>query len=103
MKTKNLLTVTLLLTVFMMVSSCGFSQKNTKEIKIQTSAQCGMCKERIEGAFVYEAGVKKTTLDLQTKILTVVYNPSKTDEHKIRKSINNLGYETSGLLQEERR
>jgi periplasmic mercuric ion binding protein len=93
MKTKNVIIVTLMLTVFMMVSSCGFSQKNTKEIKIQTSAVCGMCKERIEGAFAYETDVKKTTLDLQSKVLTVVYNPSKTDENKIRQIINNLGYD----------
>jgi mercuric ion binding protein len=93
MKTKNLMTVTLMMTVLMMVSACGFSQKNTKEIKIQTSAQCGMCKDRIEGAFAYETGVKKTNLDLQTKILTVVYNPAKTDENKIRKILNDLGYD----------
>jgi periplasmic mercuric ion binding protein len=93
MKTKNLLNVALMITILMMVSACGFSQKNTKEIKIQTSAQCGMCKEKIEGAFAYETGVKKTNLDLQTKILTVVYNPAKTDENKIRKIINNLGYD----------
>jgi periplasmic mercuric ion binding protein len=93
MKTKNLLTVTLMITVLLMLSACGFSQKNTKEIKIQTSAVCAMCKDRIEGAFAYETGVKKTDLDLQTKILTVVYNPAKTDENKIRKIINDLGYD----------
>ena len=93
MKTKNVVTTTFIVAIFMMISACGFSQKNTKEIKIQTSAQCGMCKDRIEGAFAYEAGVKKTNLDLQTKVLTVVYNPEKTDENKIRKILNNLGYD----------
>ena len=93
MKTKNVVSTTLIMVVLMMVSACGFSQKNTKEIKIATSAVCGMCKDRIEGAFAYESGVKKTTLDLQTKVLTVVYNPSKTDENKIRQILNNLGYD----------
>jgi cation transport ATPase len=93
MKTKNAISLTLMVTVLVLISACGFSQKNTKEIKIQTSAVCGMCKDRIEGAFAYETGVKKSTLDLQTKVLTVVYNPAKTDENKIRQIINNLGYD----------
>ncbi|MEI6124820.1 MAG: cation transporter [Bacteroidota bacterium] len=93
MKTKETLSFTLLLISLMMFSACGYSQKNTKEIKIMTSAQCGICKDRIEGAFAYENGVKKSTLDLTTKVLTVVYNPAKIDETKIRLIINNLGYD----------
>lgn len=93
MKTKRVIPAMLMLTILVMVSSCGFSQKNTKEIKIQTSAQCGMCKDRIEGAFAYEPGVKKSNLDLNNKVLTVVYNPAKTDENKLRLALNNLGYD----------
>jgi cation transport ATPase len=81
------------ITVFMLAASATFAQKSTKEIKISTSAQCGMCKDRIEGAFAYESGVKKSTLDVQTKVLTVVYNPAKTDDKKIRKVLNDLGYD----------
>lgn len=93
MKTKNAVLTTLIVALCMMVSTRGFAQKEKVEIKIQTSAQCSMCKDRIEGAFAYETGIKKATLDLTTKILTVVYNPNKTDDKKIRLILNNLGYD----------
>ena len=38
------------------------------EVKIKTSAQCDMCKERIEETLAFEKGVKKAELDLETKI-----------------------------------
>ncbi len=93
MKTKRTVLTTLFMSVLLMISACGYSQKNTTEIKIVTSAICGQCKDRIEGAFAYETGIKSAKLDLTTKILTVVYHPDKTDDKKIRTILNNLGYD----------
>lgn len=96
MKTKNLMLSMLVLALVMLVSNTGFSQNSTsknKEIKIMTSAQCGMCKTRIENGLVYEAGIKNVSLDLESKILTVNYNPNKTNEAQIRTLVNNLGYD----------
>lgn len=89
----------LTLAVFMLTSATGYAQdKDGKgEIKIQTSAVCGMCKDRIEEGLAYEAGIKSADLDLSTKIVTVVFNPSKTDESKIKLAISNMGYDAGDM------
>ena len=62
-------------------------------IKIKTSSQCYDCKERIEEALAFEKGVKSSTLDLETKIVTVSYKAGKTTPDKIRKAISKVGYD----------
>lgn len=70
----------------------AFSQ-NTEILKIKTSAQCGMCKTRIENSIIYERGVKDVSLDMDTKVLTVVIRKSRTNIKKIKTAINTLGYD----------
>lgn len=80
--------------LFLMIFGVGFAQKAKNEtIKIQTSGQCGMCKERIEKALAYEKGVKSAVYDDSTAIVTVVYNPAKTSPEKIRLAITKLGHD----------
>lgn len=98
MKAKNVMITTLVLAVFLLVSNVSFSQnvkKNEKEIKITTSAVCGMCKTRVEEGLAFEKGVKDVVLDLDTKVLTVVYNTKKTNEEQILTIINNMGYDAN--------
>ncbi|MBW6459899.1 MAG: heavy-metal-associated domain-containing protein [Bacteroidales bacterium] len=66
-------------------------------MQIKTSAVCGMCKERIEGNIAYEKGVKKVDLDDETKIVTIGYNPRRTDPDKLRKAISKLGYDADDV------
>lgn len=73
-------------------TKCADAQK-TAEVKIKTSAQCGMCKERIEKAMSYEAGIVSSNLDLETKEVTVVYKPTKTTPDKIRIALTKIGYQ----------
>ena len=63
------------------------------ELKVKTSSVCKMCKSTIEEALSYEKGVKKSDLDVKTKIVTVTYNPKKTTPEKIRLAISNAGYD----------
>jgi len=68
-----------------------------KEIKIQTSAICGMCEERIESNMAYEKGVKSVELDDKTKIVTITYKTAKTDPKKLREAISKLGYDADDV------
>ncbi|HEU4716876.1 MAG TPA: heavy metal-associated domain-containing protein [Bacteroidia bacterium] len=70
---------------------------NSSIVKIKTSAECDMCKKRIEQEVSKMKGVKKATLDLDTKILTVEYNPKKTSPDKIRKAISDIGYDADDV------
>ena len=76
-------------------ASC--QDKKNVEIKIKTSAVCGMCKDRIEQGLAYEKGVKDASLDIETKIATVKYNPNKTNPDDIRKAISKLGYDADTI------
>lgn len=71
--------------------------KKTDTLEVQTSAICGMCKERIEHDLAFEKGVKGVDLDSKTKIVTVVYKPGKTDPDKIRKAISEIGYDADDV------
>jgi copper chaperone CopZ len=53
---------------------------------------CQSCKERIEKAIPMEKGVKDIKVDLEKKEVTLVYNPTKTTEEKLKKAIEELGY-----------
>ncbi len=76
----------------------SFSQKEPikvaegYKVEIKTSAVCIMCKEAIEYDLAFEKGVKSAELDVPSKIVTVVYNPKKTDADKIRQRITKVGY-----------
>lgn len=76
------------------------SKKSSKlqTVKIQTSAQCEMCKTRIEETLAFEKGVKLSNLNLEDMIVTVSYNAKKTNVDKIRKAISNVGYQADEVL-----
>ncbi len=67
------------------------------EVKIKTSAICDKCKATIERDLLFEKGIKKADLDLDSKVVTVVYNSKKTDEQKIRIAITKIGYDADSL------
>ena len=69
----------------------------TVTIRIKTSAVCDMCKETMEEAMSYEKGVKSSSLDVDSKILTVTYHPKKTDSNKIRVAVTKSGYDADDL------
>ena len=68
----------------------------TETLVINTSAQCDMCKARIEGKLNEAKGVRMASLDIRSKKLTVKYNPEKTSPEEIRKAVNRLGYDADG-------
>ncbi|NJL12428.1 MAG: heavy-metal-associated domain-containing protein [Microscillaceae bacterium] len=68
-----------------------------QEITIQTSAQCGMCKERIEKALLLEKGVKQATLNLENKALRIVFNGNQTNAAALRTAIAKTGYDADDV------
>ena len=89
----------LFLSLFIFIGTVGFSQKaqKFKTIIIQTSAECGDCKERIEGKLNYTSGIKFSELDLESKKLTVKFATSKITEAQIKEIINEIGYDADDM------
>lgn len=98
MKTTKSLLIYMVILLFL-VTGTTFAQKSTKNevIKIKTSAQCGMCKDRIETALAYEKGIVKSDLNVDTKILTVTYKPLKINPGKIRELVSKIGYDADNV------
>lgn len=66
---------------------------SAKTDTIKVSGNCGMCKARIEKAAKVE-GVSKAEWDKTTKLLTLVYHPSKVKSDNIQKKIAAVGHDT---------
>lgn len=75
-------------------SNSIFSQNSKYEsIIIQTSAQCEMCKEKIEKELIFTKGIKNAEIDLTKQTLSVTFNLQKINIEEIKTIISNLGYD----------
>jgi len=85
-----------------MAITCQAQEKPIKvkkgyKVDIKTSAICEMCKEAIEYDLTFEKGVKNAILNLDNKVVSVVYNPDKTNPQTIRERITRVGYHADTL------
>lgn len=82
-------------------ASAPIRDDKDKEVKIKTSAICGMCKSRIERNLSYEKGVKEADLDVKTKVVTIKYNSDKTDVAKLKANISKTGYDAEEVVADQ--
>lgn len=84
-------------TFFAMNFASAQKQAKTMEVKLQTTAQCGDCKDRIEGKLNYTKGVVFSELDNRTKILTVKFKPAKISLEEVKTIVSNIGYDIDDM------
>ena len=89
----------LLISILALGTNKATAQKTKKHdtIVIKTTAQCEMCKARIEKAMAYEKGVASANLDVESANITVKYKLAKTTPEKIRKAISAIGYDADDI------
>jgi copper chaperone CopZ len=68
-------------------------QKPVETLRIKTSVECQMCKDRIEKYFKREPGIQYMNVNFHNKIATVRYYTDRTTPSNIRTAIANLGYD----------
>ncbi|MCE2845492.1 MAG: heavy-metal-associated domain-containing protein [Sphingobacteriales bacterium] len=71
-------------------------------LNIKTSAQCGTCKATLERGMRSVKGVNGVELDIDTKVLELIYDPKKTNPEKLRKAVTRIGYDADSLLADPR-
>ena len=96
---KNLVTL-IIITIVFTINVNAQKNKKTETLTIKTSTQCGMCKERVEKAMVFEKGIVSSELDIDKQQFTIVYKPSKTTPEKIRQAISKTGYDADNIKAE---
>lgn len=81
--------------LLVITSGISYSQKkkNIEITQIQTSAQCGDCKERIESKLNYTKGVIFAEFDLDSKKVTVKFKSSVINLLQIKEIIAKIGYD----------
>lgn len=84
-----------------MFIACSAQKNTTSNITsatIKTSAECGMCKTTIEGAFTDVEGVVLARLDVPTKKLKVKFDASKITLNEIRQVVASVGYDADDVV-----
>ncbi len=97
MKMKNILIVMIIFTALFQNTAVGQKSPKTQTISIQTSAECGDCKNRIEEKLNYTKGVLFAELDLETKNATVKFKTKKLDALAIKQIIAKIGYDADEI------
>ncbi len=88
--------------LLLVITAETVAQQTSDTVSVLTTAICSSCKNRIENDLSFEAGVRKVTMDLDTKRVSVVYNPKKTDPDKIRLAITRIGYDADSLKADQK-
>lgn len=81
------------LTISIFIAATGFSQAVKKET-FKVDGSCSMCKKHIETAATQQPGVSKALWNKDTKMLSIVYSPSKISVDSIQSKIAAAGYDT---------
>ena len=66
----------------------------TKHASFNVSGKCDMCRERIEKAAISVTGVATATWNNDTQVISVDFDPEKTDLITIQKAIAKVGHDT---------
>ncbi|CAG0999837.1 MAG: heavy-metal-associated domain-containing protein [Bacteroidetes bacterium] len=99
---KKLIIASVFLFAFQLNTKCQDTPKGTEKIEIKTSAVCGMCKERLEKEIGFTKGVRKATLNKDTKVFTIYYNPKKTNTEILKQKIAKTGYDADDVKADEK-
>ena len=90
---------TMLTLTLLTCSVIGYGSNPILEtVKIKTSAVCEICKVTIGKKLDFTKGVIESNLNLEDKVVTVVYNPRRTDVQSIKKSISEAGYDADEVI-----
>ncbi|PLW98874.1 MAG: hypothetical protein C0593_04650 [Marinilabiliales bacterium] len=95
MKTMIKITATVFAMMFLVtLSPQVFADgKKTETTKISAKVDCNGCKSTIEKHMAFEKGVKDVVADVETKIVTIEYDPQKTNPETLAAEITKLGYD----------
>jgi copper chaperone CopZ len=75
-------------------SACSSKAEGGKEVSFKVYGNCNMCKKTIEGSLENEKGILSAEWNKDTKMMSVSYDTTKTDETKIHHQIATAGYDT---------
>ena len=70
-------------------------EKKSVTVEIMTSLDCEGCAKKINETLPYEKGVRDVKVDVPTKVVTVTYDPTKTNNEAIIKAFAKVKIDAS--------
>ena len=67
----------------------------TKTVAFNVSMHCKNCVKKINDNVAFEKGVKDLSVSLDSKTVTVTYDPARTDVAKLKAALEKLGYKVT--------
>lgn len=55
--------------------------------------ECATCERKVKNNIKYEKGMKQFTTDLETRTITITYDPEKTNVEKLKAGFQKFKYE----------
>ena len=92
---------TIFFSVVLFFCTAHLSAQKSQTVTFQTSAQCGMCKERIEKEMNFAPGVQYAELNMDDMSLTIKFKSKKTTADDLRKRVAAIGYTADGVKPKE--
>jgi mercuric ion binding protein len=80
--------------VFMLFACSAGMPEHAVEAEFKVWGNCGMCKKTIETSLKDAPGVFTATWNKDTKMMTLVYDTTKTDVRSVQEQIATSGYDT---------
>lgn len=100
---KNRIKNTLIIVIgLILIASMLFSGENLTTSNIKTSAQCDMCKDRIETHLNKIEGIEKATLVVDSAVCIVTYNIALIKLDEIKQEISSIGYDADEVQANKR-
>ena len=90
-----------IIAVVMMLGVQLQAQDKNAKATIEVDGVCLMCKERIEKAAIKTKGVKSAVWDVQTHMLSLIFDERKTSLDTIHQKIADVGHDTEKITATE--
>lgn len=85
--------ITISLSLFICATALVAKEKETKTAAFKVNIHCDDCRREIEESIPFQKGVKDLFVNMDTKVVTVVYNPAKTDSVEIADAFKRINFE----------
>ena len=71
------------------------NEKKTVTTEFLTDIDCAGCAKKVDNTIPYERGVKEVKVDVDTKTVTVTYDPAKTNDEALIKAFAKIKIKAS--------
>ena len=76
-------------------------KKETKTVTFKTTMHCDNCVKKMTENLSFLRGVKDLKVSLDENVVTITYDPARTNEEVLAAAIRKLGYEAKKLEPEQ--